>query len=136
MSIKTATITVFCCIVYFTVSPRYSWFLLFQVLPTVFTSNFSGVSNTRFLNLFCSRHPYVVLNIFGGPPGSFRDIKIKKLRLLAAPLAPAYGTLVCRSTPVGNHCSNLLLAVINKNWSHVVLLFTSKYFWNIRNPLK
>ena len=30
-------------------------------------------------------------------------IKIKELYLLAAPLAPAHGTLVCRGTPVGNH---------------------------------
>ena len=40
------------------------------------------------------RHPWLVF---------FLVIKIKELQLLAAPLGLAYGTLVCRGTPVGNH---------------------------------
>ena len=37
------------------------------------------------------------------PLAGLIGIKIKEFQLLAAPLAPAYGILVCSSTLVGNH---------------------------------
>ena len=36
-------------------------------------------------------------------------MKIKELELLAAPLTPDRGTLVCHGTPVGNHCSKIIV---------------------------
>ena len=41
---------------------------------------------------FCSRHPSVVLRIFGGTLAGILGIKIRELQLLVAPLASAYGT--------------------------------------------
>ncbi len=33
---------------------------------------------------------------------------------MAAPMTPLHGTLVCRGTPVGNHCSRVLSITLNK----------------------
>jgi len=35
------------------------------------------------------------------------DYEFKQIQKLAAPPAPSHGTLVCRCTLVGNHCSML-----------------------------
>jgi hypothetical protein len=40
---------------------------------------------------------------------------IEKIQYLAVPLGPLHGTLVCRGTPVENHCSNLLLGLPRLN---------------------
>ena len=40
------------------------------------------------------------------PLDGYIGIEIKELYYLVAPLAPANGTLMCRSCPVGNHWSN------------------------------
>jgi len=58
-----------------------------------------------FRTFFGSRHPYIVFKIFGGTLASLIGIKIREMQQLAVPLALVHGTLVCRGTPVGNHCS-------------------------------
>ena len=62
-------------------------------------------SRAVFPNLFSFEAPLrSIIDIWRHPWLSFLGIKIKELQLLAAPLAPAYSTLVCRGTLVGNHC--------------------------------
>ena len=56
-----------------------------------------------FPTFFGSRHPYLVVKVFGGTPSWSHRYKTKELSFLAAPLALARGTLVFRGTPVGNH---------------------------------
>ena len=58
---------------------------------------------------FDSRHPYLVLKIFGGTLASLIRIMIKEFLHLSAPLPLSHGTLMCRGTPVGNHCFRLWL---------------------------
>ena len=61
-----------------------------------------------FPTFFDSRHPYVVLNIFGSTPNWFNMYKDQGIFTICVPLKPTHGTLVCRGTPVGNHCSTYL----------------------------
>ena len=58
------------------------WYTLTQCFPT----------------FFGSRHPYLILKIFGGTPNWLNRYKDQGIGTFG-------GTLVCRGTPVGNHCS-------------------------------
>ena len=58
-----------------------------------------------FSNLLLVRGtPSCYLRYLAPPPACFLGIQINELKLLAAPLAPAFGTLVYRGNTVGNHC--------------------------------
>ena len=57
-------------------------------------------------NLFRLVAPLLKISAFGGTPLWIIGLKFIKMELLAAPLASLRGTLLllCRGTPVGNHC--------------------------------
>ena len=58
-----------------------------------------------FPNIFWFTAPLLSNVHLAGPLDFQIGMKIKELYLLAAPLAPANGTLMCRGTPVGKHWS-------------------------------
>ena len=57
-----------------------------------------------FPTVFCSRHLYLRLKIFGDTPSWFYMYKEQGIVNIGGNLATAYGILVSRGTPVGNHC--------------------------------
>ena len=68
-----------------------------------------------FLNIFWFAAPLRSIKDILAAPWLFFRYK-DELQLLAAPLTPGYGTLVCRGTPVKNHWlrySELVSAIIN-----------------------
>ena len=60
-----------------------------------------------FPTFFCSRHPYLVLRIFGDTPSWFKRYYDRGIVTIGCTPSPAYGTLMRRGIPVGNHCSRL-----------------------------